>query len=188
MENMFRIEIGQGDHDVECGYCGKREFVKGPFVGGLQTPASVQHALRWHYSPQILFSGHEVCSERGSWSDGEWIVIGRSSGELIDRGRFALADQQPVVDPSIETEIGGLDWDSRRVKELAAEEIAASKTPDRKWSMVADRNPRAVFVRRDGQGAELLFPREDIHVEKIDDDEIRHRVRLALLNLEAQGQ
>lgn len=189
---MFRVRVIGDHHQIECGYCGQNEYVKGPFVLGIQTPASMQHALQWHHlAPPIsreLFQSYKPCPAMDQWTAGPWEIVDKS-GELIAKGTFEMVDGDPVVDPSITGKVGGVDWDTRRVEQLTSKEIAASKNPGRSWHIgPPGGNVRVNLRRKDGAYDAAIIPLEDIHVIKVSDDDIRAVIRAKLATLEAQGQ
>jgi hypothetical protein len=189
---MFRIEVDAGGHTVECGFCGQMERISGPFVLGIQTPASVQEAMQWHHcAPPIsreLFSSYRPCPAMDAWVSGAWVVVD-GSGQLIAEGRYEMVEGNPVVDPSILGRVNGVDWDTRRVEQLAAVEIAASRNPERRWHMgPAGGNIRVNLRRNDGRYESAIVPLEEIHVTRINDEEIQRIIRTRLEALDAQGQ
>jgi hypothetical protein len=190
---MFTIRVIGDQHVVECGFCGRKERIKGPFVLGIQTPASMQHAMQWHHlAPPIsreLFKGsYEPCPAMVDWTAGPWVVVDQG-GETIAQGTYEMVDGDPVVDPSIEGKVGVVDWDTRRVEQLAAIEVTASGTPDRSWHMgPPGGNVRVNLRRKDGKYDAAIIALEDIHVIKVSDEEIRGVIRAKLAELDAQGQ
>lgn len=190
---MFTIRVIGDQHAVECGFCGRKEHMKGPFVLGIQTPASVQHVMQWHHlAPPIsreLFKGsYEPCPAIDAWTAGPWVVVDQS-GQTIAKGTYEMVDGDPVVDPSIEGKVGDVDWDTRRVEQLAKMEVAASQYPDRSWHTgPRGGNVRVNLRRKDGKYDAAIIPLEDIHVIKMSDEEIRQVIRAKLAGLDEQGQ
>ena len=190
---MFRIRVMGGEHAVECGFCGQKEHIRGPFVLGIQTPASMQHALQWHHlaspmSREIFKGSYKPCPAMDAWVAGLWEVVDQS-GSVIASGTYEMIDDDPVVDPSITGRVGGADWDTRRVEQLARVEVAASENPGRTWHMGPDGgNVRVNLRRKDGKYESAIVALEDIHVIKISDDDIRAIIRGRLAALDAQGQ
>lgn len=189
---MFRVRIVGNHHQVECGFCGRKEYIKGPFVLGLQTRASMQHAMQWHHlAPAIsreLFLSYEPCPALNAWTAGPWEVLDEN-GKVIDQGTYEMVEGDPVVDPSIEGKVGGVDWDTRRVAQLAKMEIATSQNPGRSWHIgPPGGNIRINLRRKDGKYDAAIIPLEDIHVIKVSDEEIRKVIRAKLAALDAQGQ
>lgn len=191
---MFRVRIsGQQEHWTECGYCEEKKPIPGPFVLGLQTPASMQHALQWHHlaapmARELFKNTYKACEAKDEWKAEEWEVVD-NSGKVIEKGTYEMVDDDPVVDRSIDGKIGGKDWDTRRVEKLAAEEIASSKNAGRSWHMgPAGGNVRVNLRRKDGTYDAAIIPLEDIHVIKVSDEEIQQVIRAKLAELDAQGQ
>lgn len=191
---MFRVRVnGDMEHSVECGYCGDKEPIKGPFVLGLQTKASMQHAMRWHHlappiSRELFKASYKPCPAGDQWAGGPWEVVD-PDGQVIASGTYEMVDDDPVVDPLIEGKVGGVDWDTRRVQQLAKLEVAASGYPDRSWHMgPAGGNVRVNLRRKDGKYDAAIIPLEDIHVIKVSDEEIRQVIRAKLAALDAEGQ
>jgi hypothetical protein len=190
---MFTVRVIGPHHQIECGYCERREYIKGPFVLGIQTPASMQHAMqRHHLAPPIsreLFKGaYEPCPAKDVWVAAAWSVVDQS-GQTIAEGKYEMVDGDPVVHASIDGKVAGADWDTRRVEQLAQMEIAASHFPERSWHMgPAGGNLRVNLRRKDGKYDAAIIPLEDIHVIKVSDDEIRQLIRAKLSALDAEGQ
>lgn len=191
---MFRVVVlGENEHRVECGYCGQKEPpIKGPFVLGLQTPASMEHTMQWHHlappMSRALFTSYKPCPAMDEWKSGPWEVVDRG-GHVIEKGDYKMVDGDPVVDPSIQGKVGGVDWDTRRVEKLARVEIAASSFPERTWHMgPSGGNVRVNLRRKDGKYESVIIPLEDIHVIKVSDEEIRRAIHARLLALDELGQ
>ena len=190
---MFRVVVlSENEHRVECGYCGQKDPINGPFVLGLQTPASMEHAMQWHHlappMSRALFTSYKPCPAMDKWKSGPWEVVDRD-GNVIAKGDYKMVDGDPVVDPAIQGKVGGVDWDTRRVEKLARVELVESSFPERSWHMgPGGGNVRVNLRRKDGKYESAIVPLEDIHVIKISDDEIRTIIRRRLEALEAEGQ
>jgi hypothetical protein len=193
MAAMFRVVVlGESAHRVECGYCGQKEYINGPFVLGLQTRASMEHAIQWHHlappMSRALFTSYKPCPAMDEWKPGPWEVVDRD-GNVIARDEYTMVDGDPVVDPSIQRKVGGVDWDTRRVEQLARMEIAESSFPGRTWHMgPSGGNVRVNLRRKDGKYESVIIPLEEIHVIKVSDEEIRRAIHARLLALDELGQ
>ncbi|PYQ25372.1 MAG: hypothetical protein DMF56_27650 [Acidobacteria bacterium] len=190
---MFRVVVlAENEHRVECGYCRQKEYIRGPFVLGIQTPASMEHAMQWHHlalpMSRALFTSYQPCPAMAEWKPGRWEVVDRDL-TVISQGTYEMVEGDPVVDPSIQGKVGGIDWDTRRVEQLARMEVGASSFPGRTWHMgPSGGNVRVNLRRKDGKYESVIIPLEDIHVVMVSDEEIRRTIQTRLLALDEQGQ
>jgi hypothetical protein len=187
---MFKVEIWNGGgHKWQCGWCGDSDWVDGPFILGIQTPASAQETIQAHYFESRVFPSHRRCKAAVSWPQtGDWMVADRA-GRALASGTFQMTKDGPVVDPAIDGKLNGVNWDMRRVDELAKMEIAVSKYPQRTWNTGTNSASDIVvnLKRKDGKYEPVVVTLADIHVTKANDESIGMKIRGCLLALSAAG-
>src|SRR5205823_2678558 len=116
------------------GFCGKPQYVNGPFVLGHELNRSVQRALEHHWNEWIAAGADHVCANRNGWKDDEWRVVEYRGHAPIAAGSFVMTEEGPVVDRAISEKIDGLDWNARRVQAIGREEMPGR----REWHVQKD--------------------------------------------------
>jgi hypothetical protein len=169
----IQIEVGLSEFTVRCEYCRTIEYLRHPrLVGGTELPVSVESVLDEHYRGSISF-GNRACREQEAWRGGTWEVVGKITGS----GCFTMTPNGPVVDATIHGEPDGTHWNSRRVKQLAAEEIARwPRFAGREWHVSPGESPTMTVTTKHGFAATISIASFELNRSGLQDDEIRERI------------